>query len=117
MKFSIHNWVIRILVSVIVFLIVLVLVVPHLMDVEPPLIFKILLKPAKIAIDYIGSFLPRPNIGTEENPIYEGTPIDLLVGFTLIFFNVLLYPIVTYLLLSLMSKVLGQKSNAEDNLN
>ncbi len=117
MRLSIHNRVTRILVSILIFLIVLFLIAPHLMDVEPPLVVKILLKPTEIIGGLVGGFLSHPNIGTEENPLYEGTPIDLLVGLIIIFFNVLLYPIGTYLLLSLLSRILKQKTSVENNLN
>jgi hypothetical protein len=65
----------------------------------------------------VGAFLPHPNIGTEENPVYEGTPIDLLVGLMIVLFNVLLYPLVTYLFLALSSNFLKNRTDARNKLN
>jgi hypothetical protein len=104
---SIHSRATRLCISAGVFLIVLFLVMPHLMDVEPPLIVNILLKPVELLAKLIHSISPPPchNMGTPEHPICEGTPVDLLIGLFFVFFGILLYPVVTYLLLSLLSKL------------
>ncbi len=117
MSLSIHKISTHIIISVFVFFTVLILIVPHLMDVEPPIIVRILLKPTEIIGGFIGQFLPHPNIGTEENPFYEGTPIDILVALIVIIFNVFLYPFITYLLLSLLSNFLKNRTDAESKLN
>jgi hypothetical protein len=104
MRMSIHQRKTRLLISLIVLLVVLALVIPHLMDVKPPLMVKILLKPIRPLGKLIGSVLPHPNIGTSKNPIYEGTPLDLIAGFALVIFDILLYPVGTYFLLGLLSR-------------
>jgi hypothetical protein len=109
MDLSIHNQTTRFLVSIFVFLVVLLLIAPHFMDVQPPLVVEILLKPAELVGSLIGGFLPHPNIGTADHPVYEGTPLDLLLGLVVTSFCILLYPFVTYLLLSLLSIILRRK--------
>ena len=115
---NIHSRGTRLIISAVVFLIVMLLIVPHLMDVRPPLIVDVLLKPADLLGKLIGSLFTFPchNIGTPEQPICEGTPIDLLIGLVFVFFGILLYPIVTYLLLSLMSKMWKRQGASEYNL-
>ncbi len=115
---SIHNRATRLSVSAVVFLIVLFLIVPHLMDVHPPLIVDILLKPAELLGRFIGSIFTFPcnNMGTPEHPVCEGTPIDLLVGLAFAFFGILIYPALTYLSLSLLSKILKRSANSKYNL-
>jgi hypothetical protein len=76
------------------------------MDAEPPLYVKVLLGPASFLGIFVGRLLPHPNIGTAEHPIIEGTPLDFMAGSLLIVFCVFLYPVATYLLLSLLSRVL-----------
>jgi len=116
MKLSIHNRKTRILVSVIVFFAVLFLIVPHLMDVEPPLYVEILIKPIE-AVGYVVKFIRHLNGGVEEKVSREGSPLDLLFGLIVVFFLALLYPIITYLLLLLVSKVLRTRNKHENNLN
>jgi hypothetical protein len=108
---NIHNQGTRLCISAGLFLIVLFLVVPHLMDVEPPLIVNILLKPAELLAKLIHTISPPPcnNMGTPEHPICEGTPVDLLIGLLFVSFGILLYPVATYLLLLLLSKLLKRK--------
>lgn len=101
---NIHSRATRLGVSALVFLIVLVVIVPHLMDVEPPRIVEMLVMPGVLIASLIS--LPCHNIGTLEHPICEGTPIDLFIGLGLILIGSLFYPAVTYLLLSLLSKML-----------
>ena len=110
MSLGIHNRVTRLLVSALVFLVALAVIVPHLMDVHPPRVVEILLWPMDILGPVIGELLPPHNIGTPEEPFYEATPIHLLAGLGLALFSILLYPIVTYLLLSLLSKVMRRKA-------
>jgi hypothetical protein len=106
---SIHNRATRLGVSFVVFLIVLLLIVPSLMDAHPPALVELLLKPARLLGGAFSRFLPHPNIGTPEHPVYEGTPIDLLVGLALAFFCVLLYPVAAYFFLSLLSRVVKRR--------
>ena len=101
---TIHNWIERVLISLFVCLSVFLIVVPHLMDVDPPFLVKALLWPAYLVGPAIGRLLPRGNIGTTEHPVYEGTPIDFLVGFALVGFSIFLYPVVTFVVLSLISR-------------
>jgi hypothetical protein len=57
----------------------------------------------------IGKILPRGNIGTPEHPAYEGTPLDFLAAFALAFFSILLYPVATYLGLTLFSRIVRHR--------
>jgi hypothetical protein len=97
------------LISLFVFLAVAGIVVPHLMDVHPPPIVNFLLWPMDLLGPQIGKLLPHGNIGTPEHPIYEGTPLDFLAGFALAFFSILLYPITTYLILALASRIVRRR--------
>ena len=106
----------RLIISACVFFITLLLVVPHLMSVHPPLIVEILMKPAEWMARFIGPLLPHPNIGNPENPVYEGTPLDLLVGLALVLFCVLLYPFVTFLFLTLLSRIRRRNAGNPDRL-
>ena len=110
---SIHSRATRLIISALVFFIVLLLIVPNLLEAHPPLIVEVLLKPAELLGSLIGRLLPHPNIGTPEQPVYEGTPLDLLVGLALTLFCILLYPIVTYFLLSLLSRALRRSARKE----
>jgi hypothetical protein len=104
MKLSLHNETTRRRASLAVFFIVLAVVVPQLMDTEYPPIVDVLLAPTWAMTGLIGRFIPMGNISTDENPVYEATPNHLVVGLTLVFLNLLLYPTVTYLLLTLLSR-------------
>jgi hypothetical protein len=97
---NILNPITRIFISLCVVGLLSILVFPHFMDVDPPTSFRILLKPAEFAGGAIAPLIGHPNIGTAEHPIYEGTPIDLMVGFILILGTIILYGVVTYLLLT-----------------
>jgi len=106
---NIHQRSTRIIVSAVVFLVLLFLILPHVMDVQPPLFVRVLLMPADLAagvISIIGAGPQCHNMGTPEHPICEGTPVDLLFGLVLVMFCILLYPVVTYFGLSLASKVI-----------
>lgn len=116
MSLSIHYRATRLLVSVLVFLVVLALIVPHLMDVHPPLIVEILLWPMDIIGPVIGKLIPPHNIGTTEEPFYEATPVHLFAGLGLAFFSILLYPTVTYILLSLFSRIMRRKAAYTNNM-
>ena len=105
----INNWIGRLLISFIVFLCVSFIVVPHLMDVHPPFLVNALLWPAFLLGPVIGRMLPHGNIGTAEHPIYEGTPIDFLVGFALVGFSIFLYPVITFVVLSLVSRLQARR--------
>lgn len=106
MNAGIHNSGTQVVISFAVLCIVVVAIEPHLMDAEPPLYVKVLLAPASFLGIFVVRLLPHGNIGTAENPIIEGTPLDFMAGSLLVLFCVLLYPIATYLLLSLLSRVL-----------
>ena len=106
MKSGIHNSGTRVVISFAVLCIVVVAIEPHLMDAEPPLYVKVLLAPAAFLGIFVVRLLPHGNIGTAEHPIIEGTPLDFMAGSLLVVFCVCLYPIATFLLLSLLSRVL-----------
>ena len=106
MAISIHNRATRIIASVLVFFMLLLLIWPHLMDEEPPLSVNVVFAPAALLVNLISGFLPHPNIGTTEHPVYEGTPIDILAIETAVFLCIVLYSAVTYFLLSLVSRIL-----------
>jgi len=111
---ELHNWILRIFISLVVFLLVSALVIPHLMDVHPPLFVEVLLWPMAVMGPVIGKVLPHPNIGTAEHPVYEGTPIDLLVAFALAGFSLLLYPVATFFLLTLLAKLAKRNAPARE---
>ena len=106
---AINNWKARLLISFIVLLCVSLIVVPHLMDTHLPLLVKVLLWPMFLLGPPIGRMLPRGNIGTAEHPIYEGTPVDFLVGFALVGFSIFLYPVITFVVLSLVSRLQARR--------
>jgi hypothetical protein len=108
---TIHNWTTRLLISFIVFLCVSFIVVPHLMDVDPPFLVNALLWPFYLIGPVIGKLLPRGNIGTPEHPVYEGTPIDFLVGFALAGFSILLYPVITFVVLTLIARLQARRES------
>lgn len=114
---SIHSLGTRLIISGCVFFMLLLVVLPHLMSVHPPLVVEILLKPAECMARLIGPMLPHPNIGTPENPVYEATPLDLLVGLGLVFFCILLYPAITFLVLSLLSRILRREVGSSPSLD
>ncbi|MDQ2975971.1 MAG: hypothetical protein M3R69_11255 [Acidobacteriota bacterium] len=107
MALSIHDRVVRFIAAVFVFVLLLSLIGPHLMDVEPPLFVRVLMKPVEVVSKTVGEVVPLHNIGTAEKPFYEATPIHLLLGLLLVFFCILLYPFATYLLLSILSRFIG----------
>lgn len=104
-----HNSGTRVVISFIVLVLVVVAIEPHLMDAEPPLYVKVLLAPASFFGIFVGRLLPHGNIGTAEHPIIEGTPLDFMAGAMLVIFCIFLYPIATYLLMSLVSRFLGNR--------
>jgi len=109
----INNWIGRLLISFIVFLCVSFIVVPHLMDVHPPVLVNVLLWPLYLTAPVIGRFLPRGNMGTPEHPSYEGTPIDFLVGSALSGVSILFYPVATFVVLTVVSRIQARR----DRLN
>jgi hypothetical protein len=109
-KVSIHNAGTRVVASFLVLVTVVLLIEPHLMDVDPPSYVNVLLAPAPLLGAFVGRLLPHGNIGTAEHPIIERTPLDFVAGGMLVLFCLLLYPVVTYLLLSLVSRLLGNRS-------
>lgn len=117
MKLSIHKQSTRFLIALLVFLAVLLVAAPHLFGGETPLIVSVMFKPAEIIAASVSPFISRENIGTAENPVYEMSNLDLLVGLVSIFFNALLYPFGAYLLLSLASKILKRKTSAPGDSN
>ena len=113
---NIHSRATRLIISGVIFVIVLLLIVPHLMDVHPPILVDVLLKPAELLGRFIGSIVRYPcnNIGSAEHPICEGTPIDLFIGLVFVAFGVLIYPAATYIALSLLSKTLTRESKGQE---
>ena len=110
----IHNWIARLLVSFVVLLCVSLIVVPHLMDVQPPILVRLLMWPMELIGPVVGRMLPRGNIGTVEHPVYEGTPLDLIAGLLLAIFSIMLYPVFTFVLLTLISRVQSRRHRPED---
>src|ERR1700752_3680498 len=106
---AIINWTERLLISFVVFLCVSFIVVPHLEDVNPPLLVKVLLWPVFLVGPLISGMLPRGNIGTTEHPVYEVTPIDLLVGMALVGLSITFYPVATLVVLSLVSRIQARR--------
>ena len=106
---NIHRQSTRIIISSFVCLIVVLLIGPHLMDVDPPAFVRMLLKPAELLGHAIGAARgPCNNMGTQEHPSCEGTPVDLFFGLMLVAANILLYPAITYLLLWSLSTFRGR---------
>lgn len=110
----INNWISRLLISFVVLLCVFLTVVPHAMDVDPPLVVKVLMWPVYLVGPAIGRMLPRGNIGTPEHPIYEGTPIDFLAGFALVGLSILFYPVATFVVLSLVSRIQARRDRLKN---
>ena|SRR5678810_520031 len=105
----------RFLISFIVFLCVSLIVVPHAMDVHPPFFVDVLMWPVYLIGPAIGRLLPRGNIGTAQHPVYEGTPIDLIVGLALVGFSILLYPVGTFLVLSLIARFQARRHRLDSD--
>ena len=110
---AINHWISRLLISFVVFLCISFIVVPHLMDVHPPVLVNVLLWPVYLTAPVISRMLPRGNIGTPEHPAYEGTPIDFLVGFALAGVSILFYPVATFVVLTVVSRIQARR----DRLN
>ena len=110
---TIHNWITRVLISFVVFLCVSLIVIPHLMDAHPPFLVNALLWPMHLLGPAIGRLLPHGNIGTPEEPLYEGTPLDFLAGFALAGFSICLYPVITFVILTLISRLTAKRSIQE----
>jgi len=80
------------------------------MDVDPPAFVKILLKPAELLGNAISAARgPCNNMGTQEHPMCEGTPVDLLFGLIIVAANIFLYAAITYLLLWFLSRSLKNR--------
>ena len=112
---AINNWTTRLSISFIVFLCVCLIVVPHIEAVDPPFLVKVLLWPAYLIGPAIAGMLPRGNIGTAEHPIYEGTPIDFLVGYALVGFSIFFYPVATLVILSLISRIQARRDRLKND--
>ena len=69
----------------------------------------VLLAPTWLIGGLIGRLIPTGNIGTPEDPVYEATPLHMIVGLTVAVINILLYPVITYVVLSWVSKVLRRR--------
>ena len=106
---TIHNWIYRLLVSFVVLVCVLIIVLPHLMDVQPPMLVRVLMWPMYLFGPAVGRMLPHGNIGTVEHPVYEGTPLDLMAGLLLVIFSILWYPVFTFVLLTVVSSVQSRR--------
>jgi len=86
------------------------------MDVDPPTLVKLLLWPMDLIGPAVGKMLPHGNIGTVEHPVYEGTPLDLLAGLLLAVFSILLYPVFTFVLLTVVSRVQSRRRQLENGI-
>jgi hypothetical protein len=103
---SIHNPVVRALIAVLVFIAVTVPAMSHFMDAEPPYYVEVIYTPLIAMLTVFRFFVPYHNIGTQEHPIYEATPIDLLFGLFFLTVSLLSYAFVTYFFLVLISRLL-----------
>ena len=106
---TIHNWIFRLLASFCVVVCVSLIVFPHLMDVQPPLLVRVLMWPMYLFGPTVGKMLPHGNIGTAEHPAYEGTPLDVMAGLLLVIFSILWYPVFTFVLLTVVSSVQSRR--------
>ncbi|HSB28691.1 MAG TPA: hypothetical protein VLE19_12580 [Pyrinomonadaceae bacterium] len=114
---NIHRRSTRIIISCLVCITVVLLIWPHLMDVEPPAIVRILLKPAELLGYAIRAARgPCNNMGTPEHPMCEGTPVDLLFGLMVVALNILLYPALTYLSLWFLSSFRSKTKDADSKI-
>jgi hypothetical protein len=86
------------------------------MGVDPPTLVKLLLWPMDLIGPAVGKMLPHGNIGTVEHPVYEGTPLDLLAGLWLAVFSILLYPVFTFVLLTVVSRVQSRRRQLENGI-
>lgn len=111
---AINHWISRLLISFVVLLCVSFTVVPHVMDVQPPFFVKVLLWPAYLLGPVIGKLLPRGNIGTAEHPVYEGTPIDFLAGFALVGLSILFWPVATFVVLTVVSRIQARRNRLSE---
>ena len=84
------------------------------MDVDPPTLVNLLLWPIYLLGPAVGKMLPHGNIGTIEHPVYEGTPLDLLAGVSLAIFSILLYPVFTFVLLTVVSRVQSRRPSTRE---
>lgn len=112
---AINNLTTRLLISFVVFVCVFLIVVPHTMDVQPPFLVDVLMWPVYLIGPVIGKLLPRGNIGTPEHPVYEGTPIDFLVGTALVGLSIFFYPVATFVVLSLISRIQARRERLKDD--
>ena len=109
---DLHSRKTRLFISLTVLVVVVYLIVPHAMDVDPPLFVVALLKPAELATRLIRLARgPCTNMaGRAEHPLCEATPVDLLLGLVIIFLCILLYPVIVYILLTFLSRLSKARS-------
>jgi len=103
---NLHSRKTRFFISFTVLVALLFLIIPHAMDVDPPLFVVALLKPAELVIGLIRSARgPCTNVaGSAERPLCEATPVDLLMGLGIIFLCILLYSVIVYFSLPFLSR-------------
>ena len=63
--------------SLFIGLLIMILLFLNFFESDPPHLVKVLFFPVKGIV----SLIPFHNIGTSENPVYEGTPVHLLAAF------------------------------------
>ena len=112
---AINNWTGRLSISFVVFVCVFLIVVPHVMDVDPPFFVDVLMWPVYLIGPTIGKMLPRGNMGTPEHPSYEGTPINFLVGSALVGLSILFYPVATFMILTLISRIQARRERLKND--
>ena len=103
------------MISFVVFVCVFLIVVPHAMDVDPPVYVDVLMWPVYLLGPAIGRMLPRGNMGTPEHPSYEGTPINAMVGFALVGLSILFYPVATFVVLSLVARIQARRDRLKND--
>lgn len=109
---DLHSRKTRIFISLTVLVVVLYLIVPHALDVDPPLFVVALLKPAELATRLIRS--ARGPCANEAGSACEATPVDLLMGLAIIFLCILLYPAMVYLSLALLARFSKRRAVLND---
>ena len=78
---------------------------------ESRVIARILLWPSYLIVRLI----PPHNIGTEEDPFYEGTPLDLLAVMIGLILNAIFYGSVVYLVLKVTKSFRSSARRDQDN--
>ena len=104
----------RILISIVSYVVVMALIVPHLLDGAPPRIIVLLLEPSAFLATFVT--LPCFNMGTPENPVCEGSPFNLLIGLACVVIGTFFYPILSYIVLTIISGLMNMRKSTSLNI-